>query len=128
MTSAKRSRKRPRKTSIVPRVVFQTVVAMSVVPVAGGIAAGCGGHGPATFDGGRDAGFFGVADAGPPPSDANVDAFFFSVAAPIDSGTDTGTFGVADVGPPPDSGFFSVAAPIDSGTFGVAAEPPDGSA
>jgi hypothetical protein len=119
MTSPKRTKKRQRKTAIVPRIVFQTVVAMSVVPAAGALASGCGGgQGPAA-DAGHDVGF-GVADAGPPNDAA------FSVAVPVDSGVDSAMFGVADTGPPPhDSGFFSVAAPLDSGIFGVAAKPPD---
>jgi hypothetical protein len=122
MTERKRAKKKPRKSAIVPRVVFQTVVAMSVVPAAVAVS-GCG-ESHRVFsvaDGGfsvampRDSGFGVAADSGP-PRDAN--------------------FGVADVGPPHDaafsvavpldSGMFSVAMPLDSGMFGVAAEPDAG--
>lgn len=109
-------KKKQRRTAIVPRVVFQTVVAMSVVPAAAVALSGCGGIGPAADSG------FGVADVG--PRDAGTDTGMFSVAMPIDSGVDGGMFGVADVGPPPDAGtdtgMFSVAMPIDSGFFSVA--------
>lgn len=111
----------PRRTAIVPRIVFQTAVAVAVVPSLGAAAAGCGSTiGPATdsgvfsvaapLDGGRDAavdaGFSVVADAG-------HDMGVFSVAAPLDAGTDA-FFSV--IAPPPDMGAFSVAiAPPDAG-------------
>ncbi len=127
MTSKKKARSspRPRRTAIVPRVVFQTVVAVSVVPAIG-IVAGCGTQ-TTVVDAGHDAAFS-VADSGPPH----------------DAGRDTG-FSVADAGPPNDAGFsvavpfdgaFSVAAPLDGafsvaipldGAFAVLAFPGDGS-
>lgn len=113
MASKNKSRAaRPRRTAIVPRIVFQTVVAVSVVPAVG-LVAGCGN----ATTGGNDAAStlgdtgFSVADAGPPPNDAG-----FSVALPLD-----GSFSVAA----PLDGGFSVAAPVDGGFFGVAA-PLDG--
>lgn len=127
MTSKKtaRSSPRPRRTAIVPRVVFQTVVAVSVVPAVG-MVAGCGTQ-TTVADAGRDAGFS-VADSGP-PYDAGRDAGFsvadvgppndaaFSVAVELDSG-----FSVAV----PFDGAFSVAIPLD-GAFAVLAFPGDGS-
>ena len=118
----KRPSTRPRRTAIVPRVVFQTMVAMSVVP-SGAVLAGCGqSFSVATTDASFDAN---LPDTGP-------DAGFSVVALPRDAGPD-GAFGVADAGG--DSGFFSVVArPPDSGTdagrdtgfFSVVAIPLDG--
>ena len=122
----RRPGKKPRRTAIVPRVVFQTVIAISVVPAVAAGVSGCGVGPSAAVDAN-----FSVADGGPPPRDTGVarDAFFSVADAtpPRDSG-----FGVADGGPPRDAAFgvadvgFSVAAPIDSGMiFGVAAPPDD---
>jgi hypothetical protein len=101
----KRSSSRPRRTAIVPRVVFQTAVALAVVPAAAAIAGCTSSHGPvlsvAAFDAGRDALFSVVA-----VRDAGSDAGVFAVAVQIDSG-----FSVAaqpDMGT--DGGFFTVVA------------------
>ena len=117
MSQSKRTPKKSPRTAIVPRIVFQTAVAVSVIPVAGAAMAGCNVAGVAVERDARfsvadvlgvaaDAGFFSVAM---PQPDANVDAAF-SVA-------DVG-FSVADVG-------FSVAAPLDAGFFSVAIGAPD---
>lgn len=118
--SAKRPSSRPRRTAIVPRVVFQTLVAVAVVPAAGALA-GCG---QSTTPTTRDTGTFSVVA----PLDGGNDSGMFAVAVPIDGGTDAGTFSVAvpnDAGD--DAGFFSVAVPLD-GAFSVIIAPPDGSA
>lgn len=130
MTS-KKNAKRTRKTSIVPRVVFQTLVAVSVVPAAT-VLAGCGqavapsdsGIGPAA-----DSGTFSVAM--PPPDGGRDMGTTFSVAIPLDAGHDAAFFGVAADGGPPsrdagqDTGFFSVVAfPLD-GEFSVLVAPFD---
>ena len=120
MPKPKRPSKKPARTAIVPRIVFQTVIAVSVVPAAGGAVAGCGGGGVAAV---RDAAFsvadgsgvaawdarFSVAADGGQPADAGL----FSVAIM----NDAGGFSVADVGAPdPDAGLFSVAVePSDAG-------------
>jgi hypothetical protein len=82
-----------KKTAFVPRFVFATACAASVVPVC---ATSCGGdvQSQEDRDAARDAPY-GVADRA------------FDVAAPFD-----GPYGVADLG-------FDVAAPFD-GPFGVA--------
>ncbi len=114
----KRPSSRPRRTAIVPRVVFSTLVAVSVVPAAS-VLAGCGqARGPEDSgafsvalprDAGRDVGTFSVAL----PIDAGHDSAFSVVAMPIDAGTDTNPT-------------FSVAAPLD-GAFSVIIAPSDAS-
>ena len=113
--TSKRSSRPPRRTAIVPRVVFQTAVAAAVVPVMAVAAMGCG-QAQVPGDAGRDGGFSVamVRDGGP---DSGFSVLVgpdsgFSVAIPLDSGTD--------------SGFFSVAAPLD-GAFSVIVAPPDAS-
>lgn len=110
---AKKKPARPvRRTAIVPRVVFQTLVAVSVVPAASAIAAGCTTSHPQDTDAGRDAGLFGVADGA------------FSVAADALPPRDMGMFAVAvDASPPPSDVGFSVAVPLDG--FSVGAPAPD---
>src|SRR5258706_13961986 len=103
MTSKKQTKRpssRPRRTAIVPRVVFQTLVAVSVVPAAT-VLAGCG---QARTPGGTDTGF--------------------SVVAANDAGRDSGTFSVVAVNNAGrDSGTFSVAIPVDGGhNLGMFAE------
>lgn len=110
---SKRSSRRPPRTAIVPRVVFQTMVAMSVVPAAS-VIAGCGQSTTATTDAG-DSGFSVAA-----PLDGGRDTGFFSVVAAPDAGRDTGFFAVVAA---PDSG-FSVAVPLD-GAFSVLVAPFD---
>jgi hypothetical protein len=115
--SAKRPSSRPRRTAIVPRVVFQTLVAVAVVPAAS-VLAGCGQSTTAN----HDAGVFSVVA---PLTDAGRDMGVFAVALPIDSGTDTGAFSVAvpnDAGN--DVGVFAVAVPLD-GAFSVIIAPFD---
>lgn len=130
----KRAPSRPRRTAIVPRVVFQTVVAAAVVPVMSLAAAGCGqATNPgvdsggfsvaAPLDAGRDAGFSVVADGGFGVADVGfsvvADGSFgvadggFSVAAPLDGGQDSGFFSV--VAFPPDGAFSVLVAPFDAG-------------
>jgi hypothetical protein len=110
---AKKKTPRPtRRTAIVPRVVFQTLVAVSVVPAASAIAAGCSTSHPQDADAGRDAGLFGVADG----------AFSVAVDASLPP-RDTGVFAVAADAPPPSDAAFSVAVPLDG--FSVGAPAPD---
>jgi hypothetical protein len=114
---SKRPSARPRRTAIVPRVVFQTLVAVAVVPAAG-VLAGCGQSSTPT----QDTGVFSVAA----PLDGGNDAGTFSVAMASDAGNDAG-FSVAvpnDAGD--DAGFFGVAAPLD-GAFSVLVAFPDAS-
>jgi hypothetical protein len=112
----KRPSSRPRRTAIVPRVVFQTAVALAVVPAASAIAGCTSTHGP----------ILSVAV----PQDAGRDTGFFSVVAIRDAGNDMGVFAVAV---PIDSGFSVVAMPPDAsddagqdtGFFSVVAVRPD---
>lgn len=108
----KPARSRPR-TAIVPRVVFQTLVAVSVVPAASAIAAGCSTSHPQDADAGRDAGLFGVADG----------AFSVAADAMPPPPRDMGMFAVAADAPPPSDAGFSVAVPLDG--FSVGAPAPD---
>ncbi len=112
--------RRSRRTTIVPRVVFQTVVAIGVIPAAA-VLAGCSASTTRT----DDAGFLGVAAL----IDAGRDGGTRDVGP---AASDTGTFSVAliqdaafSVTANQDGGAFSVAADFDGGFFGVGAPAPD---
>lgn len=122
MTQSKRASKKAPRTAIVPRIVFQTAIAVSVIPVAGGAVAGCVTHGVAVQ---RDA-RFSVADV----LGVAADGGLFSVAMPQPDANMDATFSVADVGFSVADVGFSVAAPLDApqpdgGFFSVAIEAPD---
>jgi hypothetical protein len=107
--AAKKS-KRPRRTAIVPRVVFQTAVALAVVPAAAAIAGCTSSHGPilsvaAPLDAGPDVGFSVVA-----VRDAGRDQGVFAVAVPLDTGFSVVAAPDMGVDAGHDSGFFSVVA------------------